>query len=283
MRSSPLLELVRWVVLTAALLFVLVPAIWIVSAAFSTSGGLSTGRLIPTHASLDNFERVFTDPINPFVMWTLNSLKVAAITSVLAVLITAFSAYGFSRFRFLFRRGLLLGVLLIQVFPSSLTMVALFLLVQQIGTYIPSLGLNSHGALVLVYIGAQMGINIWLMKGFFDTVPREIDESAHVDGATHWQVFWRLIMPLVRPILTVVGIIVFIGSFGEFVLARVLLQSTEELTLMVGLFLFISEPTTAKWGVFAAGSLLAALPIVTVYLLLQDTIVGGLTQGSVKG
>jgi len=283
MRSSPLLELVRWVVLTAALLFVLVPAIWIVSAAFSTSGGLSTGRLIPTHASLDNFERVFTDPINPFVMWTLNSLKVAAITSVLAVLITAFSAYGFSRFRFLFRRGLLLGVLLIQVFPSSLTMVALFLLVQQIGTYIPSLGLNSHGALVLVYIGAQMGINIWLMKGFFDTVPREIDESAHVDGATHWQIFWRLIMPLVRPILTVVGIIVFIGSFGEFVLARVLLQSTEELTLMVGLFLFISEPTTAKWGVFAAGSLLAALPIVTVYLLLQDTIVGGLTQGSVKG
>ncbi len=283
MRSSPFLELVRWVVLTAALLFVLVPAIWIVSAAFSTSGGLSTGRLIPTHASLDNFERVFTDPINPFVMWTLNSLKVAAVTSVLAVLITAFSAYGFSRFRFLFRRGLLLGVLLIQVFPSSLTMVALFLLVQQIGTYIPSLGLNSHGALVLVYIGAQMGINIWLMKGFFDTVPREIDESAHVDGATHWQIFWRLIMPLVRPILTVVGIIVFIGSFGEFVLARVLLQSTEELTLMVGLFLFISEPTTAKWGVFAAGSLLAALPIVTVYLLLQDTIVGGLTQGSVKG
>jgi ABC-type maltose transport system permease subunit len=283
MRRRLLLELARWAVLLAALVFVLVPAIWIVSAAFSTSGGLSVGRLVPEQVSFENFERVFTDPINPFVTWTLNSLKVATLTSVLAVLITAFSAYGFSRFRFLFRRSLLLGVLLIQVFPSSLTMVALFLLVQQIGTYIPSLGLNSHGALVLVYIGAQMGINIWLMKGFFDTVPREIDESAHVDGATHWQVFWRLIMPLVRPILTVVGIIVFIGSFGEFVLARVLLQSTEELTLMVGLFLFISEPTTAKWGIFAAGSLLAALPIVTVYLLLQDTIVGGLTQGSVKG
>jgi ABC-type maltose transport system permease subunit len=212
-----------------------------------------------------------------------NSVKVAAITAVLVVLVTAFSAYSFSRFRFRGRRGLLLSILLIQVFPNMLAMVALFLLLQQLGAYIPWLGLNSHGGLILVYLGTQMGVNIWLMKGFFDSVPRDIDESAMVDGASHWQVFWRLIVPLVRPVLAVVGILSFVGTFNEFVLANVLLRSTEQFTLMVGLYMFVTQNFAQTWGVFAAGALIGALPIVALYLLLQDQIVGGLTQGAVKG
>jgi ABC-type maltose transport system permease subunit len=164
-----------------------------------------------------------------------------------------------------------------------LTLVALFLLLRQIGEYYPSMGLNTHGGLILVYLGSQMGINIWLMKGFFDSIPREIDESAAVDGASHWQTFWRLIFPLVRPILAVVGILAFVGTFNEFLLARVLLRSTEQFTLMVGLYLFITQNFAQQWGVFAAGALIGAAPIALLYILLQDQIVGGLTQGAVKG
>jgi ABC-type maltose transport system permease subunit len=121
------------------------------------------------------------------------------------------------------------------------------------------------------------------MKGFFDSIPRDIDESAKVDGATDWQIFWRLIFPLVRPILAVVGVLAFVGTFNEFVLARVLLRDKDNWTLMIGLFNFVNGDLNQDWGKFAAGSLVAAVPVVIVYLSLQDQIVGGLTAGSVKG
>jgi arabinogalactan oligomer / maltooligosaccharide transport system permease protein len=128
-----------------------------------------------------------------------------------------------------------------------------------------------------------MGINTWLMKGFFDSIPKEIDESAEVDGATHWQIFWLLIFPLVRPILAVVGVLSFVGTFNEFILARILLRSKENWTLMVGLFEFINADFNRDWGKFAAGAVVSGIPVVILYLLLQDQIVGGLTQGAVKG
>jgi arabinogalactan oligomer/maltooligosaccharide transport system permease protein len=128
-----------------------------------------------------------------------------------------------------------------------------------------------------------MGVNTWLMKGFFDSIPRDIDESALVDGASHWQIFWMLIFPLVRPILAVVGILAFVGTMNEFVLARVILRDKEQWTLMVGLFNFVTSDFNRDWGKFAAGALVSATPIVILYLLLQDQIVGGLTAGSVKG
>jgi ABC-type maltose transport system permease subunit len=273
----------RLLVATLAVIFAVFPIIWIVSASFNPSSSMATQRLIPTNASAVNYDELLNNPLHPFLRWMGNSVKVAAITAVLVVLVTAFSAYSFSRFRFRGRRGLLLSILLIQVFPNMLAMVALFLLLQQLGAYIPWLGLNSHGGLILVYLGTQMGVNIWLMKGFFDSVPRDIDESAMVDGASHWQVFWRLIVPLVRPVLAVVGILSFVGTFNEFVLANVLLRSTEQFTLMVGLYMFVTQNFAQTWGVFAAGALIGALPIVALYLLLQDQIVGGLTQGAVKG
>lgn len=128
-----------------------------------------------------------------------------------------------------------------------------------------------------------MGINIWLMKGFFDSIPREIDESAMVDGATHWQIFSRLLLPLMRPIIVVISILTFIFVYSDFVMARVLLTNPQQQTLMVGLFIFTSNQFAQNWGLFAAGALIGALPIMIVYILLQDQIVGGLTQGAVKG
>jgi ABC-type maltose transport system permease subunit len=266
-----------------AIFFALFPVLWIASAAFNPTGSLATQSLIPAKASLANFEKLFNDPIHPFLRWFWNSIKISTIVAVIAVFVIALSAYAFSRFRFRARRPLLLSVFLVQAFPSALTIVGLFLLMQQIGIYVPSFGLNSHGGLILVYLGWVLGISVWLMKGFFDTIPRDIDESAMVDGATHWQIFWHLILPLTRPILAVVAILSFIYAFNDFILARTILQSSEDFTLMVGMYLFVEQQFAQNWGVFAAGALLAGIPIILVYLLLQDHIVSGLTQGAVKG
>lgn len=283
-RQDRLKMVARYVIAILAITFALFPVIWVISASLNPIGSLASQKLIPDNASFENYNVLLGgDPRFPFPRWLFNSFYIATISAVLAVLITSLSAYAFSRFRFRGRRNLLLTLFLIQVFPNILTMVALFLLLQQLGQYIPSLGINSHGGLILVYLGGVMGINVWLMKGFFDSIPRDIDESAMVDGASHWQIYWMLIFPLVRPILVVVGILTFIGTYSDFLLARVMLQRTEQYTVMVGLWVFISDQFSQNWGVFAAGGLMAAIPIVVIYLLLQDQIVGGLTRGSVKG
>jgi ABC-type maltose transport system permease subunit len=185
--------------------------------------------------------------------------------------------------RFKGRVEMLKALLLIQVFPNLLALVAIYVLVFQFGEIIPAIGLNTHAGLILVYLGGSMGINIWLMKGYMDTIPRDIDESGMVDGATHFQIFWNLILPLLRPILVVIGILSFIGTYGDFLLARILLNDVDKYTLMVGLQIFTAGQFDQKWGVFAAGALIGAVPIMVIYLILQDQIVGGLTTGAVKG
>ncbi len=273
----------RWGVALFLIFFAIFPVLWIFSASINPTSTLGTQSLIPNNAGLDNYRFLFESPVFPFATWYVNSLKIALISTVLSVSITLLAAYAFSRFRFRGRETLLKGILLVQVFPGALAMVALFLIVSQLGDQIPAIGLNTHTGLILVYMGGAMGINIWLMKGFFDSIPREIDESAMVDGATHWQIFWQLLVPLMRPILIVIAILTFIGVYGDFLLARILLKSTEQYTLMVGLQIFTSGQFSQKWGPFTAGALLGALPVMVIYLILQDKIVGGLTQGAVKG
>jgi arabinogalactan oligomer/maltooligosaccharide transport system permease protein len=247
------------------------------------SGNLASQTLIPANASLDNYKELFASPTLTFDTWLLNSLKVSIVVTLISILITTTTAFAFSRFRFYGRGTLLKSILLIQVFPAILAMVAIFALIQQLGNYIPFLKLNTLTGLGFIYLGGAMGINIWLMKGFFDTVPMDIDESAMVDGATHWQTFWMLIFPLVRPVVIVVALLTFIGVYGEFLLARILLKSSENFTVMVGLYQLQANQFATNWGVFCAGAILAAIPVVVLYLLLQDYIVGGLTAGSVKG
>jgi ABC-type maltose transport system permease subunit len=284
------------------IVFALFPVIWIVSASVNPLNSLATQSLIPEGATLENYRTLLSNSESaryPFRDWMVNSLKIATVTTVISVAITTLAAYSFSRFRFRQRENMLRSILLIQVFPGILAMVAVFLLIQQIGDVMPVsqggnsilgvpagspiIGLNTHTGLILVYLGGAMGINIWLMKGYFDSIPRDIDESAMVDGATHWQIFTRLLLPLMRPIIVVVGILTFIFVYGDFVLARILLKTTTQYPVTVGLWQMTSDQFAQQWGLFAAGALMAALPIMIVYLLLQDQIVGGLTQGSVKG
>ena len=281
--------LIRTLIIGMALFFALFPVVWIISASFNTNGSMVSQRLIPRDVDnisdlLVNYRDLFDNPQIPFWRWMGNSLLIASTTTILVLMITALSAYAFSRFRFRGRRSLLLTIFLIQAFPNLLAMTALYLMLLQIGKHIPALGLDTYGGLIMIYMGGGMALNIWLMKGFFDTIPREIDESALVDGATHWQSFWFLIFPLVRPVLAVVGLLAFVGTFNEFLLARIILSERDNWTLMVGMFSFVQGGEfSTEWGIFAAGSLIAATPIVILYLLLQRFIVGGLTVGAVKG
>jgi len=273
----------RWALAAVLILFSIFPVLWIISAAINPVNDLASQQLIPANASLVNFRQLVSNPIFPFFTWLKNSLIISTASTLLTLSLTTLAAFAFSRFRFKGRQGLLKAILLVQSFPNLLAIVALFTISKQIGDVIPWLGLNTHAGLILIYSGGAMGMNIWLMKGYMDTIPRDIDESAHVDGATDWQVFWKLILPLLRPILVVISILSFIGTYGEFIIARTLLTQREMQTVMVGLQIFTAGQYTKNWGVFAAGALIAALPIMIIYLILQDQIVGGLTQGSVKG
>jgi len=273
----------RWVLAAFLILFSIFPVLWIISAAINPVNDLASQQLIPANANLDNFRQLVSNPIFPFFTWLKNSLIISTLSTLLTLSLTTLAAFAFSRFRFKGRQSLLKAILLVQSFPNLLAIVALFTISKQIGDVIPWLGLNTHAGLILVYSGGAMGMNIWLMKGYMDTIPRDIDESAHVDGATDWQVFSKLILPLLRPILVVISILSFIGTYGEFIIARTLLTQREMQTVMVGLQIFTAGQYTKNWGVFAAGALIASLPIMIIYLILQDQIVGGLTQGSVKG
>ncbi|MBE2197678.1 MAG: sugar ABC transporter permease [Anaerolinea sp.] len=274
---------IRLVIAVFLIIFAIFPVLWIISASLNPASSLATAQLIPDRWGFDNFDALLNSPIFPFWTWWWNSIKIATITTLLVLFITSTAAYAFSRFRFAGRQTMLKAILLIQVFPNLLALVAIFLMISQVGAILPFFGLNTHAGLILVYMGGSMGINIWLMKGFMDTIPRDIDESAMVDGATRWQIFYMLILPLLRPILVVIGILSFIGTYGDFVLARILLKSQEQYTLMVGLQIYTSGQFSQKWGPFAAGALIGAVPIMVIYLALQDQIVGGLTTGAVKG
>jgi arabinogalactan oligomer/maltooligosaccharide transport system permease protein len=273
----------RLLIVGLALAFAFFPIIWIASASVNETGTLNTQRLVPKNVGYKNYDELLSSDIHPYKTWMWNSIKVASVTAILTVLISALGAYAFSRFRFAGRRNLMLTIFLVQVFPNSLTIVATFLLIQSIGKHIPEFGLNSHGGLILVYLGGALGINTWLMKGFFDSIPRELDESARIDGASDWLIFWRIIFPLVRPILAVVGILSFVGTYGDVIISLTLLKDKNVQTLAIGLHRFISDNFDKEWGVFSAGALIGAIPIVVVILTFQRFFVSGLTEGSVKG
>jgi ABC-type maltose transport system permease subunit len=273
---------IKVAIMVVAIIFALFPVAYVISAALNPANTLVGLGLIPDRVTLDNFTRLFNTANAPWPRWIMNSVIVAGTTAILVTSLTALAAYAFSRLRFRFRRHALIALVIVQLFPNMLAFVALFLLLQAIGNVIPQLGLDSLGGLILVYSGGALGFNTWLMKGYFDTLPFDLDESAMVDGATSFQAFWHIILPLVRPILAVIGILTFIGAYSDFLLARVLLSATENYTLAVGMTLFLRE-YNLEWGTFAAAALIGALPIVVVFLVLQRQLIGGLAQGGVKG
>ena len=208
----------------------------------------------------------------------MNTIIVSLATAFFTVMLGALAAFAFSRFRFRGRRTGMLFVLLIQMFPQLLLVVAIYLIVFNLGGVFPVLGLNSITAIIVVYLGGVLSVNTWLMKGFFDTIPKELDESARVDGATPSQLYWGVVLPLATPVLAVIALLSFIGTLNEYVIASVLLQSSKHQTLPVGLYNFINAQYQQYWGPFAAGVLLAAVPVIILFMSLQKFIIGGLTR-----
>ena len=260
--------------------FCILPLLYALSASLKPGGTLTGSNDLFSTFSLANFTDLFTE--TDFPLWATNSFIVSSVAALGTVLMGSAAAYAFSRFRFKGRRSALTSLLLIQMFPQMLAFVAIFLLLFGIGDVFPMLGLNEQLGLIAVYLGGALGVNTFLMYGYFNTVPREIDEAAKIDGASHAQIFFSIILRLVAPILVVVGLLAFVGTYGDFVIAKVVLSSSSKYTIAVGLYQWANNPLTAPWALFAAGAVVAAIPIVLLFLFLQKYIVSGLTAGSVK-
>ncbi len=267
----------------AAAAFSLFPVVWIASAAFNAANTLSGASVIPRDVTFDNFTGIFDSDVSSVSRWMWNSLYIALIAAFVNVLVASFAAFAFSRFHFRGRRALLTSLLVMQIFPQFLGFIAFFVMAQQLGEVVPAIGLNTHAFLILVYIGGAAGFNAFLLKGFLDSIPKSLDEAARIDGAGPMTTFFRIIMPLARPMLAVIFMISFITTFSEYILASFLLSGSDQITLPVGLQAFLQEGYNAKWGLLAATALLSAAPVVAVFIAAQKHIIGGLTSGGVKG
>ena len=277
----------RHAVVWIAILVAIFPPLYVITAAFNADQTLSGSGLIPRSFTFENFKGLFVQKEGGaevfFVRWFRASVIIAVLNAFFTVFIGALSAYAFSRFRFRGRRMGMLFLLLIQMFPGLLNLVAIYLIVLRTGEVIPVLGLNKLTSLLVVYLSGAMSVNLWLMKGFFDSIPSELDESARVDGATPAQIFWGVILPLAVPVLSVVGMFAFVGTLNEFITASVLLETVDNFTLPLGLQAYVSTSYEENWGSFAAGVLLAQVPAIIGFIFVQKYIISGLTQGSVKG
>lgn len=258
------------------------PLLYVLSASLNDSGTLLSSNSLFSSVNFANYVHLFHLPQQPFADWYGNTVLIGLVTAASSVFLGALAAYAFSRMRFRGRRTGLLTLLLVQMFPQLLAIVAIFMLLSGIGTIFPGLGLNSQLGLIMVYLGGALGTNTYLMYGFFNTVPASLDEAAKIDGAGHARIFFTIILPLVAPILAVVALLSFVGTVSEYALASTVLISPQKQTLAVGLYQFVSEQFSQNWGLFSAGAILAAIPVVALFLFLQRYIVSGLTAGSVK-
>ena len=278
------------VILIAALAFVIFPVWYVVVAAFDDVNALGAQSLWPNEPSLNNF-RVLWNQEGGFLFrdWFVNSAIIAVTVAAGTVIFTTMAAFSFSRYRFRGRKPMMQGIVLIQVFPNLLALVAIYLMITQLGDVFSGLGLNSRGALILVYLGGILGGNVWLMKGYLDSIPRDLDESAKLDGASQLEIFWRILLPLCRPMLAVIAVLAFVGTYGEFLLALTLIPNVGDRTLPAGMQAFVAGGGSTggdyseRFGAFAAGALVASIPPLILFYSLQNWLVRGLTQGSIKG
>jgi len=265
-------------------IFAMYPILFVVTNSFSETANLYNAKLIPDEISFQNFIDLNDNPLAPFYSWLLNTYKISFVAAFFNVLLGTMAAFAFSKLKFKGRRIGLLTLILIQMFPAFLAFVALYLLFFQVSDIIPIIGLGTHAGLILVYLGGSIGFNAWLIKGYMDTIPDSLSESAKIDGATEFQTFYRIIAPLARPSIIVIFIITFIGFYAEFILASLFLRDPEMWTVAVGVnTLFIQTNYDANWGAIASSSVIAAAPIAITFLIFQDKITGGLITGSVKG
>ncbi|MBV8532249.1 MAG: maltose ABC transporter permease MalG [Verrucomicrobia bacterium] len=278
------------------LILVLVPFVMVISASFR-QGDFAPSRLLPDKVSLDHWKFVLGIPyqevVNPAtgetrtikagtppLLWFWNSIKISLISSAGIIFLSSTAAYAFARLRFKFRTSTLGALLILQMFPMVLSLVAYYVILDFTGQHLKWFGLNTQAGLIMVYLGGISNY-IWMIKGYFETIPATMEESARIDGASQFQTFVRILLPMSLPIFAVVFILSFISYMSEYPVASVVLQSSDNWTLAVGANSFLYEQEKL-WGRFAALAVLSGVPITVVFLLCQRFVIGGLTSGGVK-
>lgn len=274
--DTPLRIIIIYIILFIFCALSVYPILRILTVALRPGNNLfSTSlRIIPSDATFENFKLAFTK--YSLLKWLSNSLIVASISTVFGVLISIYAGYAFSRFEFMGKRIGLSMLLVTQMFPATMMLLPLYLMLIKLklaGTYI---------GLITVYISTAIPFNIWMMKGFYDTIPKSLEESAYVDGANITKSFYKIILPLAKPAVALVALFSFMGAWSEYIVARVLLTDSRMITLPVGLVNMQGQFST-DWGIYSAAALITAVPVMILFVSLSKYLVGGLTLGSVKG
>jgi arabinogalactan oligomer/maltooligosaccharide transport system permease protein len=264
-------------------IFAIYPILYVLTNSFADFANLTNSKLIPDSLTLKHYKLLSGNPLVPYSDWLYNTYKIAIVAAFFNVFLGTLAAYAFSRLQFKGRRASLLTLVIVQMFPSFLAFVAIYLLFFQISDVVPIMGLGTHFGLILVYLGGSIGFNSWFIKGFMDTISPSLDEAAKVDGASEFQIFSKIIAPLTRPILLVIFVITFIGIYSDYILAAIFLKDKNLWTVAVGINTVFVDDFNADWGVIAASSVIAATPIAILFIFFQKQITGGLTAGSVKG
>jgi maltose/maltodextrin transport system permease protein len=273
------------------LILILFPFLSVISISFRT-GNFTTGDLIPRDPTLEHWALAFgmnwtradgtiVEPPYPVLLWMWNSVKIGVIAGFGVLIISTISAYAFSRIRIKGKAAMLDGLFLVQMFPTTLALVAIYAIFDALGEVTPLMGLDSHVALVVIYM-AGVTLHIWTIKGYFDGIDTALDKAAAIDGATPWQTFRFIFLPLAVPIMAVVFVLAFIGFINDYPIASVLIRSEDKMTLAVGSRLYLNE-FRYLWGDFAAAAILSGLPITVVFLFAQSYLVRGLSDGAVNG
>ena len=255
---------------------IIYPLVWTVGASLNPGNSLMSSSIIPENVSFEHYEDLFNGKTN-YLIWYWNSLKISVATMVLTLIFVSFTAYSFSRFRFTGRKNGLMLFLLLQMIPQFSALIAIFVLSQMLGL------VNSHLALILIYVGGMIPMNTYLMKGYLDAIPKDLDESARMDGAGHFRIFIEIIMPLSKPIIAVIALFAFTGPLGDFILSSTILRTPDQYTLPIGLYNLVAQKMGASYTTYAAGAVLIAVPVALLFFSLQRFFVSGLSAGGTKG
>ncbi|WP_424767102.1 sugar ABC transporter permease [Paenibacillus sp. sgz302251] len=252
------------------------PALWVLLSSLRPGTSLYSPTLIPDTFTFAHYKELFTNQSFRYGVWYINTLKIATLTMIFSTILITLSMYALSRFRFRGRKNILTTMLVLGMFPGFMSMIAIFIVLLQLNL------LDTHAALILVYSAGSV-LGGFVVKGFFDTIPRSLDEAARIDGATHLQVFVKIMLPLSRPMLTYVALTSFTGAWVDFIFARLVLRSKENWTLAVGMWDLVSSYQNSNFTLFAAGSILIAIPITLLFVFLQRFLVQGMMSGASKG
>lgn len=264
-----------YIVLIATAVFVLYPIVWVIIGSLNPGDTLFSTTFFPEKLSLKHYEHLFTN--TDYLLWYKNTLFVATANMIISTFLVVTAAYAFSRFRFRWRRGLLMGMLVLQMFPGFMGMIAIYILLLQLNL------LDNLWGLILVYAAGAIPFGTWLVKGYFDGISRSLEEAAKIDGASNTVIFFKVMLPLSTPILTFIAVNNFVGPWMDFIFARLVLRSSENKTLAIGLFEMVTGRGNTEFTTFAAGAVLVAVPITLLYMFLQKYIIEGLRAGANKG